>query len=54
MSGEILGLGWALPFCGMLLSIALLPLLAPRLWHHHDGKIAAGWSALVLVPAAML
>ncbi len=32
------------------LSIALLPLLTPRLWHHHYGKIAAGWALSVLSP----
>jgi Na+/H+ antiporter NhaD/arsenite permease-like protein len=38
----------ALPFAGLLLSIALGPLLFPRLWHHHYGKIAIAWSALAL------
>jgi Na+/H+ antiporter NhaD/arsenite permease-like protein len=52
LDGARLGLGWAVPFVGMLLSIALLPLLALRLWHHHYGKIAVGWSALTLVPLA--
>lgn len=32
-----------LPFGGMLLSIALMPLLAPRFWHRHFGKVAAFW-----------
>ena len=41
---------WALPFAGMLLSIALLPLLAPKLWHAHFGKIAAGWSLAFVLP----
>ena len=30
-----------MPFAGMLLSIASMPLLAPTFWHHHFGKIAA-------------
>ena len=38
-----------LPFAGILLSIALLPLLAPSFWHHHYGKVAALWSVLALV-----
>jgi Na+/H+ antiporter NhaD/arsenite permease-like protein len=46
-----LSLWWALPFAGMLLSIALLPLLAPAAWHH-QGKIALGWALLFLVPYA--
>jgi len=53
LDGALLELPWALPFVGMLLSIAILPLAAPRIWHHHFGKIAAAWSALVLVPAAL-
>ena len=44
---------WGLPFAGILLSIALFPLIAPKLWHHHYGKIAAVWAALFLVPFAM-
>ena len=44
---------WGLPFAGMLLSIALMPLLVPHFWHHHFGKVAAGWSLAVLVPFAL-
>ena len=43
---------WGLPFAGILLSIALLPLLAPVFWHHHHGKVAAAWSAAFLLPFA--
>jgi Na+/H+ antiporter NhaD/arsenite permease-like protein len=32
-----------LPFVGVLLSLALGPLLCPRVWHHHLGKIMLGW-----------
>ncbi len=48
-----LSLWWGLPFAAMLLSIALLPLFAGQLWHHHQGKIAALWAALFLVPYAV-
>ena len=54
LDGRALGLAWALPFCGMLLSIALFPLLAPHAWEHHQGKIAAAWAALVVVPMALV
>ena len=47
------GLAWGLPFAGLLLSIALLPLLAPSLWHRHFGKVAAAWSMATLVPLAL-
>src|SRR5262245_46430409 len=45
---------WALPFVGLLLSIATGPLLFPKIWHDHYGKIAFGWSALTLAPLAAL
>jgi len=51
--GTQLGLAWTTPFIGILLSIALLPLLAPRFWEHHFGKIAAFWAAAFLVPFAI-
>src|SRR4051794_24180950 len=43
---------WALPFAAMLLSIAGGPLVFPRLWHSHYGKIAFGWSVLTLAAVA--
>ncbi len=52
--GSRLGLVWVLPFAGILLSIALMPLLAPRFWHHHFGKIAAFWALAFLLPFAAL
>ncbi|MET0430289.1 MAG: sodium:proton antiporter [Microvirga sp.] len=54
LDGGALSLPWALPFVGMLLSIALGPLLAPRAFEHHQGKIAAFWAALVLGPMALV
>lgn len=41
---------WVLPFAGMLLSIALGPLVAAHFWHNHYGKVAAGWIAVFAVP----
>lgn len=52
VDGTALGLSWTLPFVGILLSIALLPLLAPRLWHGHFGKVSAFWAAAFLIPFA--
>ena len=43
---------WGVPFAGILLSIALLPLVAPSFWHHHYGKISAAWALAFLVPFA--
>jgi Na+/H+ antiporter NhaD/arsenite permease-like protein len=48
--GTLLPVWSALPFAGMLLSIALFPLLAPSFWHHHYPKVAAAWSVALLVP----
>jgi Na+/H+ antiporter NhaD/arsenite permease-like protein len=53
LDGGDLILLWAVPFAGILLSIALLPLFAPSFWHHHYGKISAAWAALFLVPFAI-
>jgi Na+/H+ antiporter NhaD/arsenite permease-like protein len=54
VDGGSLSVLWALPFAGILLSIALFPLLAPHAWEHHQGKIAALWALLVLVPMALI
>jgi Na+/H+ antiporter NhaD/arsenite permease-like protein len=48
--GASLSAWWGVPFAGMLLSIAILPLVVPRFWHHHFGKVAAGWALLFLLP----
>ncbi len=40
----------ALPFAGILLSIALCPLLLPHFWHNHFGKISAFWALLFAAP----
>jgi Na+/H+ antiporter NhaD/arsenite permease-like protein len=50
LDGASLTAIWGIPFAGMLLSIAILPLAAPKLWHHHFGKIALGWALLFLLP----
>jgi Na+/H+ antiporter NhaD/arsenite permease-like protein len=50
LDGAELGLLWGVPFAGILLSIALFPLLAPNFWHHHFGKVSAFWALCVLVP----
>ena len=50
MEGATLSVMWALPFAGLLLSIALLPLIAPHFWHGHYGKVALGWALSFLLP----
>ncbi|HYD30195.1 MAG TPA: sodium:proton antiporter [Azospirillaceae bacterium] len=50
LDGAALGLLWVVPFAGILLSIALFPLFAPALWHHHFGKISAFWGLAFIIP----
>ncbi|MDP4299455.1 sodium:proton antiporter [Leptothrix discophora] len=52
VDGAALSGAWAIPFAGLLLSIALCPLLLPKVWHHHYGKITAGWALAFLLPFA--
>ena len=52
LDGSQLSLLWPLPFAGILLSIALFPLLAPHFWEHHFGKVAAFWAFAFLIPCA--
>ena len=52
LDGAILTWQWSLPFIGLLFSIATGPLLFPRIWARHYGKISAGWSALTLLAIA--
>ena len=53
LDGAAMSLAWALPFAGLLLTIAAGPTLFRRLWHSHYGKIALLWAALVIVPLAL-
>jgi Na+/H+ antiporter NhaD/arsenite permease-like protein len=48
--GELLPIWSCIPFAGMLLSIALTPVLAPRFWHAHFGKLSACWAACMAIP----
>src|SRR5919106_24537 len=53
LDGGELSILWVLPFVGILLSIALFPLLAPSFWHHHFGKISFAWAVAFLAPFAV-
>jgi Na+/H+ antiporter NhaD/arsenite permease-like protein len=52
LDGTRLGWPWALPFIGILVTIATGPLLFPRFWHRHYGKLAFVWATLAVVPLA--
>jgi len=49
LDGANLNLAWIIPFLGILLSIAVFPLVLPHVWHHHYGKISAFWGALFVL-----
>lgn len=53
IGGASMGVAWALPFAGMLLSIALGPVLFPHFWELNYGKFAAFWAVLVVVPLVL-
>ncbi|WP_353153639.1 sodium:proton antiporter [Herminiimonas fonticola] len=52
LNGGGLSILWGIPFTGLLLSIALCPLLTPGFWHHHFGKLTVAWSLAFLLPCA--
>lgn len=54
LNAASLSVVWGIPFAGMLLSIALLPLLASHFWHRHFGKVTAGWALAFLLPFALV
>ena len=54
LDGGSISMLWGVPFAGLLLSIALVPLFAPIFWHHHFGKVAAAWGLAFLVPFAVV
>ena len=41
---------WVVPFAGMLLSIAVFPLVRPHFWHQHYGKVTIFWSLVMGIP----
>lgn len=53
LPGGDMAFTWALPFAGVLLSIATGPLLFARIWHHHYGKIAAAWAMATITSIAI-
>jgi Na+/H+ antiporter NhaD/arsenite permease-like protein len=54
LDGAALTWPWALPFAGILLTIAFAPLLLRHFWHRHYGKLAFVWATLALAPLAAL
>ena len=50
LEGGDLSILWVVPFAGILLSIAIFPLVASDFWHHNFGKISAFWATLFILP----
>jgi len=48
--GTILPLWSILPFAGMLLSIALIPLFFPRFWHRQFANVSVFWAFVFAMP----
>ncbi len=49
LDGAHVSVLWCIPFLGILLSIAILPLVAGHFWHHHYGKVSLFWGLSFLV-----
>ncbi|MBN1971873.1 MAG: sodium:proton antiporter [Candidatus Delongbacteria bacterium] len=49
LDGRDLSLLWIIPFAGILLSIAVFPLVAPHFWHHHFGKVSLFWGLVFFI-----
>ncbi len=54
LDGSALGLAWAVPFAGILLSIALMPLFLAHFWHENFGKVALFWALCCAVPLCVV
>jgi Na+/H+ antiporter NhaD/arsenite permease-like protein len=48
--GAVLPLWSVVPFVGILLSIAIFPLVAGEFWHHHFPKVSAAWALMFAIP----
>lgn len=52
--GKILPLWMGLPFVGILLSIALCPLINSHWWEHNEAKVSLFWALAFFIPFAFL
>ena len=51
---EMIPLWLCIPFAGLLLCIAVLPLIKPHWWEEHQPHAVAFWSLLFVVPFALM
>lgn len=50
VDGAALTILWTIPFAGILLSIAVMPLVAPHFWHNNFGKVSFFWVLTFVIP----
>lgn len=50
VDGAALTILWTIPFAGILLSIAIMPLIAPHFWHNNFGKVSFFWALTFIIP----
>ena len=50
VDGTTLSILWTIPFAGILLSIAVMPLVAPHFWHNNFGKVSFFWALAFIIP----
>ena len=50
VDGTTLTILWTIPFIGILLSIAVMPLVVPHFWHNNFGKVSAFWALTFIIP----
>jgi Na+/H+ antiporter NhaD/arsenite permease-like protein len=53
LNGAGLSALWALPFLGVILSIAIFPLVLPKFWGKHYGTVSFTWAAITLIGLAI-
>lgn len=54
LPGSELSVLWGVPFLGILLTLSLAPLVAPRFWHSFYGLISLFWALGVVFPMASI
>ncbi len=54
LDGSQVSIFWILPFVGILLSIAILPLVASHFWHHNYGKVSIFWWLAFMIPFVLV
>lgn len=50
VDGTVLSIFWVIPFVGILLSIAVFPLILPHFWHNNFGKVSFFWAVSLILP----